>query len=136
MSLFRKNIYNIKNEINYDKLAEAIVRAKQIEAKKNKQRPNRVRGAVMAAANTMIPIIFAIFTILTCIGMWVEFSTESTLGLIECIAHTLLLAVVLIISVCCSIEAWKDDDESAISHFNTNVAIVALIVALITLFKV
>lgn len=136
MSLFRKNIYNIKNEINYDKLAEAIVRAKQIEAKKNKQRPNRVRGAVMAAANTIIPIIFAIFTILTCIGMWVEFSTESTLGLIECIAHTLLLAVVLIISVCCSIEAWKDDDESAISHFNTNVALVALIVALITLFKV
>ena len=136
MSLFRKNIYNIKNEINYDELAEAIVRAKQIEAKKNKQRPNRVRGAVMAAANTIIPIIFAIFTILTCIGMWVEFSTESTLGLIECIAHTLLLAVVLIISVCCSIEAWKDDDESAISHFNTNVALVALIVALITLFKV
>lgn len=131
------NIYNIDNvnmEINYDKLAEAIVEAQQ-KVKEHSKRPNRFRGSVMAIVNVSIPVLLAIFSVISCIGIWQEYIIEPTHGLFYCIFYTILFAVVVIISFFYSYEAWKDDDENAIMHFNTNIALVALIVAMIALLK-
>ena len=132
-----KNIYNIDNvnmEIDYDKLADAIIKAQE-KAKEQSKRPNRFRSSVMAIVNVCIPVLLAIFSVITCVGIWKEYFIDPVNGLFRCIFLTLLFIVVVIISICCSREAWKDDDENAIMHFNTNIALVALIVAMIALLK-
>ena len=124
----------IETKIDYKKLAKEIVAAQE-EAKKLKKRPNRIRAATMAAANTMIPVLLALFAVLACVDMWIEFVNEPVHGLSTYIGNTALFIAIAVVSVCCGIEAWKDDDENAIMHFNTNVALVALIVALVALVK-
>ncbi len=124
----------VETKIDYKKLAKEIVAALE-EAKKLKERPNRIRAAAMAAANTMIPVLLALFAILACVGMWIEFANEPAHELSTYIGNTALFVAIAVVSICCGIEAWKDDDENAIMHFNTNVALVALIVALVALVK-
>lgn len=103
--------------------------------RKTMERPSRFRAAAMAATNTIIPGLLAVFAVLACIGMWIEFKTALVHPLLEYIAYTVMFVGVIVVSVCCGIEAWKDDDENAIKHFNTNVALVALIVAFVALVK-
>lgn len=122
----------VETKIDYKTLAKEIVAAQE-EAKKLKKRPNRIRAAAMAAANTMIPVLLALFAVLACVGMWIEFANESVHGISTYMGNTALFIAIAVVSVCCGIEAWKDDDENAIMHFNTNVALVALIVALVAL---
>ena len=124
----------IVEPIDYDRLAEAIISAQE-KAKKLKKRPNRFRAAAMATANTMIPVLLAVFAALACVGMWVEFVNEPIYELSTYIGNTALFVAVAVVSASCGIEAWKDDDENAIMHFNTNVALVALIVSLVALIK-
>ena len=124
----------VETKIDYQKLAEAIVAAQE-EAKKNEKRPNRFRASIMAAANMIAPILLTIFSVLTCIGMWTEFAKEPAFEVSTYIGFTVLFAAITVVSICCGIEAWKDDDENVIMHFNTNVALVALIVSLVALIK-
>lgn len=124
----------VETKIDYKKLAKEIVAAQE-EAKRIRKRPNRIRAAVMAIANTMISGLLALFSLLAFIGMWMEFVKEPTHSLPEYIIYTVIFVSIIVVSVCCGIEAWRDDDENAIMHFNTNVALVALIVALVALVK-
>lgn len=124
----------VETKIDYKKLAKEIVAAQE-EVKKLKKRPNRFRAAVMAVANTMTPALLALFSVLASIGMWIEFSTKPMHSLLEYIAYTVMFIGIIIVSVCCGVEAWRDDDENAIMHFNTNVALVALIVAFAALVR-
>lgn len=124
----------VETKIDYKKLAKEIVAAQE-EVKKLKKRPNRFRAAAMAAANTMIPVLIALFAVLACVGMWIEFANEPVHEISTYIGNTALFVAIAVVSICCGIEAWKDDDENAIMHFNTNVALVALIVALVALVK-
>lgn len=124
----------LETKIDYKELAKELATAQE-EAKKNRKRPNRFRASVMAAANTIVPILLALFAVLACIGMWMEFAKGTAHELSTYIGNTALFVAIAVVSVCCGIEAYKDDDENAISHFNTNVTLVALIVALIALFK-
>ena len=124
----------VETKIDYKKLAKEIVAAQE-EVKKLKKRPNRFRAAAMATANTMIPVLLALFAVLACVGMWIEFANEPVHELSTYIGNTALFVAIAVVSICYGIEAWKDDDENAIMHFNTNVALVALIVALVALVK-
>lgn len=124
----------IDTKIDYQKLAKEIVAAQE-EALKIKKRPNKFRAAVMVAANAMIPVLILIFSVLACIGMWIEFATVPVHNLLDYITYTIMFAGIALVSICCSVEAWKDNDENAIMHFNTNVALVALIVAFVALVK-
>lgn len=124
----------IETKFDIKELAKEIVVAQE-ETKKIKKRPNRFIAAVMAVANATIPVLLALFAMLVCIGMWTEFATKPTRILFEYIAYTVMFIGIIIVCVCCSLEAWKDDDENAIMHFNTNVSLVALIVALVALLK-
>lgn len=128
------NIQELNLEIDYEKFAKAIVKA-QDEAKKVKKRPDRFRAVGMVAVNTAIHVIIAIFIVIAFIVMWVNFSSDKTPRLFECIVYSILFIVIIAAQIFSAIESWKDDDENAIKHFNTNVALVALIVSLIALLK-
>ena len=121
-------------------VCQAIIQADEkrdeIEkVRKSKKRPNRFRAAAMAAANMLIPVLLAFLVLLAGIWMWVEYTISPAHTLLEYIAYSLMYLCIIVASICCSIEAWKDDDENAIKHFNTNVALVALVVAFVALVK-
>ena len=125
---------DVEAKIDYKKLAKEIVLAQE-EAKRLTKRPNRIRASVMTVVNMILPVSLALFSVLACIGMWIDYATAATFGILDCIAYSVMFLAILLISVLYSIETWRDDDENAIMHFNTNVALVALIVSLIALVK-
>lgn len=128
------NIQELNLEIDYDKLAEAMIKAQE-KAQPTKKRPSRFRAIGMISVNTTIPIMCALFSIVICITMWGEFAINGEYPLFECIMATIVFALILITQVFSAIEAWRDDDENAIKHFNINVSLVALIIAFVALFQ-
>ena len=128
------NIQELNIEIDYDKLAEAIVKAQE-KAKDNQKRPNKFRAIKMISINTTIPVMCILFSIIVCFTIWHEFVMSGTYPLFACIIATIVFALLITTNVLSAIEAWRDDDENAIMHFNTNVSLAALIIALIALFK-
>ena len=124
---------DVEAKIDYKKLAKEIVLAQE-EAKRLTKRPNRIRASVMTVVNMILPVSLALFSVLACIGMWLDYATAATFGILDCIAYSVMFLAILLISVLYSIETWRDD-ENAIMHFNTNVALVALIVSLVALVK-
>lgn len=125
---------DVEAKIDYKKLAKEIVAAQE-EAKRMTKRPNRIRASVMTVINMILPVSLALFSMLACVGMWLDYATMATFGIWDCIAYSVMFLAILLISVLYGIETWRDDDENAIMHFNTNVALVALIVSLVALFK-
>ena len=133
------NHYHIKEmeleaKIDYKKLAKEIVAAQE-EAKRMVKRPNRIRASVMTVVNMIVPGSLALFSALACIGIWIDYANAATFSILDSIAYTVLFLAITLLSVCCGIETWKDDDENAIMHFNTNVALAALIVSFVALVK-
>lgn len=128
------NIQELNLEIDYDKLAKAIVKAQE-DARDNNKRPNKFRANTMIAINISIPLMFILFSIIACFTIWREFVTNGTYTVFTCIVASIFLALFVFMNIMSAIEAWKDDDENAIKHFNTNVSLAALIIALIALLK-
>ena len=131
-----RNIYNIdevKLEIDYDKLAEAIVEA-QAKAKEKKTKLN-LRSRAMRFFNCMTYSVVCVIAAYTIYVIWKDrFPTES-ISLYGCILLTVLLAFVGMYAFLCQQETFDDNGEDSISHFNTNMALIALIVALVALMK-
>ena len=125
---------DVEMNIDYRKLAKEIVLAQE-EAKRLSKRPNRIRASVMTVVNMIMPASLALFSVLGLIGMWFDYFNAATFGIWDTIAYSVMFVAIFLIALCCSIETWKDDDENAILHFNTNVALVALIVSLVALVK-
>ncbi len=125
----------VKNsmEIDYDKLEEAIVKAyKTIE--ESKRKPGGWRYAAMKACNALVSLAGIAASIWSCVYLWRNFSEAFAFDWSELMLHIIFVLLISTISISCAIEAWKDSDEDAITHFNTNVALVALIVALLVWF--
>ncbi len=135
-----RNTYNIDKvelEIDYKKLAEAIVKAQE-NAAKTKKRPNRMRGAIMGSLNAMLYFLVGLVSIIAIIGAWIEYAStleNPTRYLSDYIGCTVMLVVSALLSVMCGIEAIKDNDEAAQTHFNSLIAVVALIVSLVALYR-
>ena len=89
----------------------------------------------MVGINAVFFVVLAIIAVLMCVWMWYDFINNNTYVLVDCVLYTIMFLAVVIVSVLCSIESWKDNDEDAIQHFNTNVSLVALIIAIIALVK-
>ena len=89
----------------------------------------------MAVANTIAPFVLTFLSVYTCVEMWQQLADTPIVDVSTCIKLTVLISVIAFISICCGVEALKDDDENAIMHFNSNVALVALIISLIALLK-
>ena len=128
------SIESVNLEVDTKKLAKAIVEAQE-ETKKAKNQHKSFRASFMASVNTMLFVALAAIAVITDVRMWIGFATNGTYALFDCILYTLMFAGVVIIAILCSVESWRDNDENAIQHFNTNVSLVALIIAIIALVR-
>ncbi len=134
MRRHRRNITIINNEIDYDKLAEAIVNA-QKKAEEKKKTTGKFRSAAMGLFNGSVYAVVYVFAAIMIYTVWSECYSNQTIPLIGCILFTLVLTFVGVYAFLCQQESHRDSESDAITHFNTNVALVALIVAMIALFK-
>lgn len=128
-----KTIYNIEEvnlEIDYEKLAQAVVNAQQKAAQKT-TRPNRFRGTIMGALNMSLYLMLAFLSVGMVIGVW----TTPIGGTISQVFFSVLFVIIGIFSGGCAVESFKDSDENAQQHFNTNITLIALVVALAALVK-
>ena len=121
-------------EIDYDKLADAIVRAnKRIEQASNKRQ--EFRGEMMRNINGLVYLVIGFASIYGAYLLWKSFHYTDFNSLVECIVKMILLGCMAIYMFVCQQESLSDDEESAFKHFSTNVSLVALIVALIAFLK-
>lgn len=132
MGLFGRNQKNITVNVNidYEKLAKEIVKAQQ-EAVRQKKRTNRFRGSLMGGLNAALYIVVALFGIGMAISAW----TTPIGGVGAQIFYSILFGIIALFSGGCVVESVKDSDENAQQHFNTNIALIALVIALIALVK-
>lgn len=128
------NIDSVNIEIDYDKLAEAIVKA-QTKLSQKEKRTKKFRSAAMSLFNGAIYAIVYTFAIAMIYVVWRECYANQTVPLIGCILFTLVLAFIGIYAFLCQQESHRDSETDTITHFNTNIALIALIVAMIALFK-
>lgn len=128
------NIDSVNIEIDYDKLAEAIVKA-QTKLSQKEKRTRKFRSAAMSLFNGAIYAIVYTFAIAMIYVVWHECYANQTVPLIGCILFTLVLAFIGIYAFLCQQESHRDSETDTITHFNTNIALIALIVAMIALFK-
>lgn len=128
-----KNIESVNMEIDYDKLAEAIVKAQnEVEEKTKKM------GIILRIAMTICNVIvyFIIFSILSyaIVIFWEKaaVNAQETIAKVTLIILTsLLLALVFLLMG----EAITGTKKEVQNHFNTNMTLVALVIALIALFQ-
>ena len=124
------HIENVNVDVDYEKLAEAIVKA-QREAEKQEGRPNRFRASLMSGLNIALYVIAFIFSVLLIIALW----SAGIESLAAKAVYSLIFAFTGIYSVACFLESLQDSDKRAQEHFNSNVALIAMIIALLTLLK-
>lgn len=128
------NIESISIEIDYDKLAEAIVKA-QTKASKQKKTTGKFRSAAMGLFNGSIYAVVYIFAVIMIYVVWSECYFNQTIPLVGCILFTFVLTFVGVYAFLCQQESHSDSESETITHFNTNIALFALIVAMIALFR-
>ena len=124
----------IKNEIDYEKLANAMVQA-QNDANKPKKNTSKLRSAAMAFFNGAIYSVVYVLAMLSIYAIWTESYAKQNASLAGCIILTIILGVIGIYAFLCQQESFQDKDVDAREHFNSNVSLIALIVAIIALFK-
>lgn len=134
MRKHRRNITIVNNEIDYDKLAEAIVNA-QSRTKETKKSTSKFRSAAMSFFNGAIYSIAYVLSGLSIYVIWAESYAKQSASLVGCIILTVILAFIGIYAFLCQQESFQDKDSDAREHFNINISLIALIVAIIALFK-
>ena len=128
------NIENLSLEIDYDKLAEAIVLAQQ-KANESHKRLKSIRTLIMSTANTVLPATVALIALVSGLGMCMEIFTEPVHSVLFYFIFAVSFIIVIPVSICCAIEAWNDQEEASMQHFNSNIALVALVISLVALLK-
>lgn len=143
------HIQNLNLEIDYDKLAEAIVKAqeKAADTAKNKKRYTLGTFATpLIIAFYGLSILGWIFVVAISIGVFNVWNTFSWSNATECISSIIILLLMLGIAATValySILLWKSakeveaetDRNYIISMFSGVVSFAALIVALVALVK-
>lgn len=127
------NIDQLNLEIDYDKLAEAIVKANKT-AKKEKGK-GKIRTSAMRFFNGMTFAMVYVLAGLSIYATWSEAYSKNNASLIDCIVLTVAFLVVGTYAVLCQQETFDDNESDTVEFFNTNISLIALIVALIALFK-
>ena len=77
----------------------------------------------------------AIWLVLFIISVWAFYAKHMVTSLLGCILLTMFLALLAIVSFLCGQETMNDTYEKTVALFNTNISLLALIVAIIALFK-
>ena len=132
------NIQELNLEIDYDKLAEAIAKANKKET--SKQSNMKHRGIMLGLFNILVFTTPIILILKTLVEMWINcFQAEYPeiiSNIIMCIVLTISGIFISLLLFSAMKETLCDTEEQMLSHFNTNISVAALIVALVALFKV
>ena len=143
------NIQNLNLEIDYDKLAEAIVEAQENAAATAKNKKRYTLGTfamplIMAFYGlSILGWIFVLATPFAVCQLWNTFSWSSVTESISSIIVLLFMLIIVVTVALYSILLWKSakeveaetDRNYVISMFSGVVSFAALIVALVALLK-
>ena len=144
----RRNITIVNNEIDYDKLAEAIVRANE-EVESKKQKSSKVLTSSMAMLLSLLfailGVVIGFFTVAIIYAYTQLFSTINQMNM-ECgeivslhvLICLLILAMVITVTIMMvsAVEIYREKDRNFIMNaFSGVVGFAALVVAVIALFK-
>lgn len=141
-----KNTYNITNEIDYDKLAEAIVAALD-KTDKNQQNKNTLSKGLAKMASFVFLIlsalvfVFAMYIFFSVIIFFIFLPDCKYEHLYQYILFPIILIVLIIILVIISVFFWKVSEEIEkekdknylITLFSSMVSVAALVVAILSL---
>ena len=127
-------IENLNLEIDYDKLAEAIIRANKSADEKGRKN-TRTRRILITGINGIVFASFYVLAIFGIISTWVRYRNGTGLSLPISIVLTAFCVISAAVTFLCQQEAMEDDYKEALSLFTTNVALIALIVAVISLIN-
>ena len=127
------NIKELNLEIDYDKLADAIVKAEEANRKPLPKKKNLREKAMSFLNGALYSFVYVIAG--ACIYQtWKNCQAEEN-SLFVSIICTLIFAFCGAYAFLCQQEASYDSGQEAQAHFNLNIALIALIVALVALFK-
>ncbi len=126
-------IENLNLEIDYDKLAEAIVKA-QRRSEDQGAKGKKARRSVFRFLNAFTFVFMAVLFIVGIVLLWTKL-IGATMELWVRIFATAALVLMAIISLLCFNESMDDDYQDSITLFTSLVTLVALIVAVIALIK-
>ena len=128
------HIDNVTVNIDYDQLAKAIL-AEQKKAENTRKKRMGVRQFLMAWCNGILYAVLYSYVICEIIKMWQKYVSAAEPSLYMCIVYTIAGALLAVLLFLAHQETINDSKEDTITHFNTNIAFVALIVALVALVK-
>ena len=121
-------------EIDYDKLAEAIVKA-QTKVEKPAKKANKYRNILYWGINDFFYYTVFLLLIFGICYLWKGFVYNGILLLIAKILFSMTLLIFAIISLLARKEATEDRNRNAREYFAANMSFVAVLVALFALFK-
>lgn len=125
-------------EIDYDKLAEAIVKAQKnadIVEEKQRRGKTRFRKALFGNINGTVYHGMALLMCALVGGIWVNYANGTTTSLLSSVVFSVLFIIIAFVMFMCGQETFNDNYETTVTLFNTNLSTVALIVAVIALVK-
>ncbi|MBQ3549338.1 MAG: hypothetical protein IJA41_00015 [Clostridia bacterium] len=97
MSLFEKKIYNVKNEIDYDKLADAIVSAQERKEQKDREAFSKAKVKGLSKLLAIVLIIAAIVMFVGGVDLIISKSYMNGFKAIMCAAVFIVLNRILCI---------------------------------------
>ena len=128
------NIDSINVEIDYNKLAQAIVDA-QNKSNNKSQRTNKLRSAALNFFNGAVYSMIYIVAGFSIYAVWAEVYTKQENSLIGCLVLSIVLAFIGVYAFLCQQESFRDKESETLEYFNVNISLIALVVALVALFK-
>lgn len=129
------NIQNLNMEIDYDKLAEAIVNAQAKSEKKENSNHSKIRSKAMKLFNGGFYAMIVLFSILIIDTIWRNCYVNNTIPLYGCILMTIVFVFLCVFAFLCLNETYADKENETKEHFNVNISLLALIVAILALYK-
>lgn len=131
----KKIVIKVNNpDFDYDKLAEAIVKAQQ-KANESVKSTGKFRSALMWLFNIIVYSSVVAIASYCIYIIWTSSYVEQTPPFVGCMVFTFVLAAVAIGAFVCLIESFRDKNSDAREHFNINISLIALLVAIIALIK-
>lgn len=126
------NIQELNLEIDYDKLAESMLKVHNAHA--SQKRKKSLRERAISFMNGMMYSLVYVVAVLSIDEIWKDYGMVQS-SLISSILGTIALIFIGIYAFLCQQESLGDDGETAMNHFNSNISLIALLIAMIAFFK-
>ena len=128
------NTNQISVEIDYDKLAESIVKARE-KANKSEYKHSKLRLVSMKILNGMTYIGTALLMIYFIYKIWDTADFSNTAQIVYSVIFSIYFGVTGVIMFLSQQESLGESYEETRFHFNTNISLIAMIVALLALYQ-